>query len=233
MNSVNSIKDENTGKYDFSKLFIGENKKELLFNFFDDVKNNFTVENGNVSKIVQYSFNPAEIIMPNLYKGVFGLKNVSISEIKSRGSEFFRDTLEEEFEVSDIKADLKINVPKGNNPIYIKYVEDISSFRFKKHPLIIENPAYNKSNKVRLDSFGQPLYEIPQDAVLNIEGGKDILYLKAAFVKKDINSKNNRIFFPKLGRNLNDFIKSFNGKISSIVPLLNNKINIKLESGEF
>ena len=161
--------------------------------------------------------------MPNIYKTDFGTGDDTINEIRSQGPKYFRDKLAKEFEVDDIKYDLKLNIKNGEKPIYVKYVTEL--------PQIIENDnafdiSYNYTSqgviisKIRLSSTGEKLYEKPQNSIINVTNDYDIIYLKLGVPTE----KNQILLDPMFKNSVKGLIKSFRNEISSIVPLMNNDI---------
>jgi hypothetical protein len=119
----------------------------------------------NIEEVTNYSFSPAELMLPNIYKKVFGVGNASIVDIEAQKEKFFENFLSQQFETTEEKADFIIKIP-GNNSVIVKYTDDIQKITkaaYSRIQVIKQNDRGKLvDKKVRLDTQGNILYEIPK-----------------------------------------------------------------------
>lgn len=213
-----------TKETNFEEYFGNDN---IIKDVFEDVKNHY-LTNNSIS-ITNYKFKPAELILPNIYKSNFDTKSDSISKISKEGSNYFKNQLNKSFEEDDFKADLKIILKEGNNPVYVRYSTSI--------PVVSTDNLFRSEYETingeltevtyRLNSKGEKLYVVPKYSVVTVENGNDVIYIKAADKKyinidgKDNSKDSAYILNNDFSKRINDLLRSFNGEISSIVPLMN------------
>lgn len=194
-------------------------KDTLLYTLFLDIKDFYL--NKNLSEITDYKFKPAETILPNMYKSVFGTES-SISEINSN-PDYFKQKLEKEYSEDKTNADLKFNL--DNTSVYIIYVNTLP-FKKESNSILIEeyDNNTNELEKYRVDNLGNRLYKKPKNSLIVNENGVDKIFIK---VGSQVRGTKQTTLFPDLEKSMNDLVRSFKGKIVSIVPLMNN-INTSL-----
>jgi len=215
---INPITLEETDIINLDIIFNGDSLEKTT----NEVKELYT-QNGKAQVITEYEFTPAEMILGNIYKDTFDTKEDSIYTIKNN-PDYFLAKIKEEFIPITNKIDFKISLKNGNNPIYVKYVDSLPESR-KNEEVIDSFEIYGDSMKkmlTRLGKNGETLYVLPEDSVLHIVDGVDTLYIKIG----TYNSSNKTIEIKQdFKRNLKNFIKSFKGEVSSIVPYMNNHYN--------
>jgi len=205
---------------------------DLLRTNFKDVKAFYTQK---ATPILNYRFKPAEIIMPNIHKTAFDVGDSTISEIKELGSSYFKNKLEKNLysHKDDREVDFKIKV--GKKDVYIKFVSEFPSKIENNN--IFDNEYNEKTDtfiKYRLSDTGERLYiKPPNSKILVDSSGNDTIYIKVAKVSRGIDKNgentNERVnlYDQSLSINLKDnikaLIKSFNGEIDAIIPLMNNQ----------
>jgi hypothetical protein len=184
--------------------------------------------------VTNYKFTPAELVMPNIYKTSFNVEGTSVSEIIKNKEKFFSKFLEQEFEEVGDDADFRIRVKNGNNPIVVKYVNDIEKVIIENATnsygriQIIERSVGNTviKEKFRIDPKGNVLYKIPTGVTVSIQDGVDYVYIALSEISGESN-----ILLKSFERTAKDFIKSFGENISSITPLKHSPIKVTDKSG--
>lgn len=221
---------------DYSKLFGDDSLtndilSDVLYNYNDD----------NIQEIYNYKFKAAELILPNLYRSVFNTGNKSISQIREQGPSFFKEKILNQFSSGDEVNDIKLILGNGDRDIYIRFVEhlpeQLESSIIKKdiEPVTLtdingDNISVLKKVYIRSDINGDKLYTIPENASITFEGDKEIINIKAftkSLYKDGDKSETFNKVDPNLSGILDSIISSFRGKISALVPLMNNKIEAK------
>jgi hypothetical protein len=236
---------------DFSKLFGNDS---LLNDTFHDAVHNYTPI--NTTEVFDYEFKPAELILPNINKGAFNTGNDSIATIQAAGPAYFRQKYIKQFSANDSTHDLQILLGDGDQAVYVKYVEhlpphssdvniekDIEFYDKKNDDETVEHLRRNVY--IRIGKNGKKLYTLPENSSVVIEGGKETVYIKA-FTNKfhlatnaegEVAKKTTPIPYkeiePKFSNTLTEFIDSFGGRISMIVPLMNTFVETKqIKEGE-
>ena len=216
------------GKFNF-ELYFGDDP--LINKRFDEVEE-YYIQNNSV-EVKNYSFKPAEVMMPNIYADVFDNDGVSIRDIlntvdESGNNTFFKDKLKSLYiyDKSEDPADMdmKLVLSKDERPIYIKYVETFPTTTLNTKIL---RDVYDKDSGdmilSRLDEKGEALYRVPKDSRIVKESNYDVVYLKIGrYGEKDVDGKKVSVLNNSFEDNLKDFIKSFKGNIKAIIPLMNN-----------
>lgn len=201
----------------FNDIFGDDNFKYT----FSDVKDMYL----NITDVItNYKHSDAELISPNIYKSTFRVGNASIAEIIAKKADFFKEKISPEFENIDDNYDLKINLKENSNPIYIKFVDfNTTSVPVDNRIKISESIENNlsKLGKYRVGDNGEPLYYLPNNAVVRFDNDKEIIYMPITY------NKDNKSYLHKMfSVTMNQFVKSFNGEISSIVPILTSKMSL-------
>lgn len=131
---------ENVGE-DLKTLFLDDSLvQDSLID--PEISKIYSIENGNVSKISDYSREPMEIILPNNFKQ-FQIDGHSLSEIKEKGSKFFEDI----FKKAEKREDsLTISTRDSNSNIFV-YSANERNFNKQPHNInLIEE--YKEGEKI-------------------------------------------------------------------------------------
>jgi hypothetical protein len=227
------------GKINFD-LFFGIDKYSeengryaigLLNNIFSDVQEHYKVNNSQ--SVENYKFKPAELILPDLYNSVFDRDKASLSEIKDKGSNYFKEKLDKLYNVSNNKYDIKLELSNGNQPVYIKYVDKLGASTVILKSDIVKDDELGKLNVkqyYKSDNNGKVLYKISDKCrVTTDEYGNDVIEILA--YKNDIllnnsKSENIKVKTDNFEEDLNSLIKSFKGNIKGFIPLMNSNVNL-------
>ena len=112
MKSIDDISFKNDkGEIDVSKYFGNDT---LINKRFDEVEEHYILNNS--VEIKNYSFKPAELMMPNIYASIFDNEGVSIKQIldtvdESGNNTYFENKVRKIYDVDTkepINADLKL-----------------------------------------------------------------------------------------------------------------------------
>lgn len=173
----------------------------------------------NANKIVDLKFRPAEIMMPDIYKSTFNRDdNDSLYRIKKEGPKYFKNKFDILYDIDDTEADIKIVTSDVSNPIYIRFVTELSGFNsvnIKKNP-DVDYELYSRYNEV-----GDRLYDLVdyKNTRVILENGKEIIEYKVGYTDK----KGKNILRRNAFNAVEKLIKSFTD-IKAIVPLNNGNI---------
>jgi len=238
------------GVIDFDAFFGSDGYHEgnrykvgLLDNIFMDAKSHYVLNNS--TPVYNYKFKPAELILPDLYESVFDKQTSSMSEIRDKGSNFFKDKLQSLYNVKNDKYDIKLELSNGNQPIYIKFVDNLSNSNVILKSDQTKDDEYNKMFKqyYKTDTNRNILYKISDNCrVISDEDRNEVIEI-LAYKKKTIldtddrgktTSKEVKIKTDTFEEDLQDLIKSFKGNIKGFIPLMNSKVLLyNEESGKF
>ena len=231
------LNDEGEKHINFNKLFFNNSIEDsLINNIFSEVEQGYDIT--NTEPIYDYTFKPAEMIMPNIYKSTFKIGNKSISSLTEAGPSFFKDAYNKEFSTYDKTNDLKLILGDGNKSIGIKLVTHLpsqsNSLDFKQENEIVnytnEDKTISKEWRTfftRIDKNGKKLYTLPQNAVATIENGEEVIYIKAFKNKVFSKDKNSTSFIqidPNIDKVLSNLLQSFDRRVSMVLPLMNSSI---------
>lgn len=206
------------GKINFNAYFGGD---DLVTSIYDDVEEHYI--HNNSSPIYNYKFKKAELILPNTYKSVFNIGDMSIAEVKARhakGNSIFKETISKEFSnIGNVNSALKLNLSQGNKPVYVKFVDILPVV--VTDPKVINDITTTSVKRKRLGNRGEVLYVAPEMSRIEIRDDYDIVFLQA--VQQDPVTENN-IVRPEFFKEVDKFINSFKGEISAMLPLMRNKL---------
>ena len=224
------IENEQISGINFKALF---NSDTLIADTFKDVVSSYNESNTEI--ISDYKFKAAELILPNINKSTFDTGNKSISEIRKIGPSFFKEQYIKQLSDNDSDNDIKILLGE-EDPVYIRFVEHLPAqtteltIRKDFEEVELETEEGKVKNFIpiytRVDRNGNKLYTCPKDSVINLEGGKEVVYIKA-FESKVYEAEDKKVTYytqisDSTNQRLTDLIKSFGGNIKMIVPLMNN-----------
>ena len=225
----------NNGVVDYTKLVDSLFGKDNLLKNFEDVKSHY---NSNVisKNIWDYKFEAAEMILGDIYKSTFDIDdNISMAEIKARGSEYFKEKLLSKFNSSTWEKDIpkfKL-ILKDNQELYINFAEN--SITDDINTINLENKQ-NELDPLETIYFirgdnGEEIFTIPEELINKVKvkriDGKLNLFLKS--YKSD--SKEGLILQPNFRKDINNLLLSNKYDISLMIPSTNNKtINLKTRS---
>lgn len=217
MKSINEVKN-------YGELF---GKDNLSF-IFKDAEVNYT--DTNSYSISNYKFNAAELILGDIYLSKFNRDiNDSIYEIKQQGSTYFENRIAEDYKEDDTKSDIKLYLNNSENPVYIRYVEELPGNDYRLN-ITLERPLEEEGVQqrfVRRNQNGEILYVIPdhKSVRVRLEDDKEIIYIKAVNTIKH----KGEVHYDKVenfDKNLSDLLNSFKGNIRSFIPLMNNNLGL-------
>ena len=160
---------------DFHEYFKGDDViATALPDVIDKYKNN---------KVTNVKFRAAELILGDIYKGMFDrTDNESMYEVFKKGEQFFADKILKNYENDPVEADLKIITSKMANPVYVRFVEELprSENNVPLRRFIDERGIDETRNYARFDNNNQPIYQVPDmnNVVVNSENGSDVVYIK-------------------------------------------------------
>ena len=211
-------RNEETGLVDNVTLLSDLFGNDDLLKDFKNVKDHYSQITLS-QPIFNYKANAAEMIMGDIYQSKFNrLDKDSISEIKSKGSEYFREKLIKKYDVSTEPAefDFKITSESGES-VYVQFsgnniTNDSSSIKLesKQDPLDPKNTLYF----IR-DRFGKEMIYINKDYVDEIkiknEEGRIVVYFKSFDSNNRLNSN-----FKKM---VNNFININKQSIAELIPI--------------
>jgi hypothetical protein len=106
-------------------------------------------------------------------------------------------------------------------------IEPVNSFDLV--PKVKDGKPYIE--KTRLSNSGEKLYKKPENSEIKIGPDYDIVYIKIGdpiYIKET--DTRSTVIYRDFKETVSDFINSFQGEISSIIPLMNNKINNVVKS---
>ncbi len=203
---------------DFNEYFSLDEEVDNLEDIFDDVVSIYRNKEDIVT-ISNYNFQPAEMIMGNIYQTVFDMKATdSLYDVKKQGPDFFLKKLLNKFEIKEeVDFDLKLEVDGLENPVYIKYVDKLPG-NDSSLPFRIEHVTENGTiaqRYVRKGRTGEDIYRLynPQEMRAKLKDGKEIIYVKAFNVV-------GKTTFPErdFEKHLQYLINSFGNNIKAIIP---------------
>lgn len=213
------------GIVDFDSYFGSDS---LTDDIYSDVKEHY-IQN-NSAPVTNYKFYAAELVLGDIYQTRFSRDDVdSMYEITNKGPQYFADKLVNVFNDDETKADIKLNVSTSDTPVYIRYVDQLpgvdKTINLKLESFAGEN-GVTENRYVRYNQRGDVMYTLPDIENIRVvkENGQEIILMKAA-TKVIVDNKEvwNRI--DNFNNNLSDLIKSFNGTIKSLVPLMSGPLN--------
>lgn len=233
MKSIDDISFKNDkGEIDVSKYFGNDT---LINKRFDEVEEHYILNNS--IEIKNYSFKPAELMMPNIYASIFDNEGVSIKQIldtvdESGNNTYFESKVRKIYDVDTkepINADLKLILSSDERPVYIKYVDNFPPVPVNTKMLrSIYNDELGETVLTRLNTKGEIVYTVPNNSRIIKEDDYDVVYLKIGRYTKiaplegSEKAQNVSIISYDFEENLKDFIKSFKGGIQAIIPLMSN-----------
>lgn len=233
MKSIDDISFKNDkGEIDVSKYFGNDT---LINKRFDEVEEHYILNNS--VEIKNYSFKPAELMMPNIYASIFDNEGVSIKQIldtvdKFGNNTYFENKVRKIYDVDTkepINADLKIILSSDERPVYIKYVDTFPPVPVNTKMLRdIYNDELGETVLTRLNTKGEIVYTVPNNSRIIKEDDYDVVYLKIGKYTKiaplegSEKAQNVSIISDGFEENLKNFIKSFKGGIQAIIPLMSN-----------
>ena len=233
MKSIDDISFKNDkGEIDVSKYFGNDT---LINKRFDEVEEHYILNNS--VEVKNYSFKPAELMMPNIYASIFDNEGVSIKQIldtvdKFGNNTYFENKVRKIYDVDTkepINADLKIILSSDERPVYIKYVDTFPPVPVNTKMLRdIYNDELGETVLTRLNTKGEIVYTVPNNSRIIKEDDYDVVYLKIGKYTKiaplegSEKAQNVSIISDGFEENLKNFIKSFKGGIQAIIPLMSN-----------
>lgn len=198
---------------DFHEYFKGDDViSTALPDVIDKYKNN---------KVTNVKFRAAELILGDIYKGMFDrTDNESMYEVFKKGEQFFADKILKNYENDPVEADLKIITSKMANPIYVRFVEELprSENNVPLRRFIDERGIDETRNYARFDNNNQPIYQVPDmnNVVVNSENGSDVVYIKWSHDSFEGVHTMQYTFNKTVDR----FFKSFGDGLKTVVPLM-------------
>lgn len=214
--------DENTNFADY----FGTD--ELTKDIFFDVKNEYE---SKVLDVSDFKFNAAELVVGDIYSTKFQRQgDDSIYEITNKGPKYFADLIEKHFEYDDTVAEAKLIVNDLDKPVYIKFVSELEGVD-KTVNLVAERSDDGSYVYSRHNQAGQRIYTLPNNENYRVvnKDGNEVILVKAA-VKSIIGDKEIWNKVPGFEYNLSELIHSFQGKITSFVPLMNGELGNTLKT---
>lgn len=198
-------------------------KDTLINKRLDEIIDHYKANNSVL--VDSHTFKPAEMILGNMYKGTFDTGSDSIETIRSN-KDYFRNKLDNIYTRDNTKADLKLVLKNGENPIFVKYVTRFPDFAKDDQNLFTEiyDEATGQMVLARIGIDGQPLYIKPPNSIVVKGSGYETIYLKLGnYIKVDKDGKpvGKTLLHKNFRKNLRTFIKSFRGELRAIVPLMN------------
>lgn len=175
---------------------------------------------------------PAELLFGNIYDKVFKTGTDTVTEIRTQGSQYFKQKLLKHYEPQDdFPADFKI--VNNGHVVYVKYVQKGQLRTQSAKDLAYIHTDYEEDGtiiKQRISDTGEVLYKIPKNSTITVHANYDVIYIEGGELKKITNrgknSENVDTFVFERHKDINyisyDFLESFDGKIEAIVPLFNN-----------
>lgn len=176
---------ENGSGYDFNRYFCGY---QINLEKSITEKDPIIANSQNLAKAIDYHVDPAEVIMPKLYKSNYNLGNVNLSEIDaeffSKVNTYYKCSLIATNGVSKAPVDFLVRTHTGN--FNIMFTNKLGNI----------NPAYGEDitsecrfqDGWRLDDDGNKLYKVPQKGQFAIfadaEGNETIIIRKQADPKR-------------------------------------------------
>ena len=240
---------EHTGRTNFDKYFgkLNEGGDTLVNDIYSDVKDHY-IQNNHLN-ISNYKFKAAELILPDLYASKFRRgDHDSMSKIIEQGAEYFKNKLRQDFipenrdkVIDNFKYDAKLVVDGLENPIYIRYTNNLPSYNSSNFLIKTDwdkNENYTNNSGTsgftrklsRVDTFGNKIYELPDEENMRIveEYGKEVVLLYGYNTSEKKNIK-----YKYLNDNLSKFVKSFKGHITAFIPLMENNISYNKAGQKF
>ena len=180
-------------------------KDDLLNDVLADV---LPMYSGIGSEIFDLEFQPAEIIMGDIYKTNFARDdNTSMYDIYKQEHLYFKNKLLNLYNTEDsTEADLKILTEDSSNPLYIKFVVEFSQ---NSNVNLKINPDSHEGINSRYDEMGNKLYDVVNRFTINPylnSNGKEIIEVK---ITKDQEETQ---------KTINKLISSVKG-MRSVIPL--------------
>ena len=201
---------------DFNLYFNGIDLREDVSDF------------SNFKDIYNYNLNEAEIILPKVYRSIYGLDDKSLYEIKTKGVNYFKEKLSDDYDAPIEGLDFFIRTT--DKPISIrignftnKKINGIEGIKIKINTETDENDV-----TYRLDSKGKKMYKLPKGAEIyayqiDSENVVEVLYMTDPFEQVD-----EKVYYKdgKLNTStvydinsdiIEDFIKSVKNRASLVV----------------
>lgn len=125
--------------------------------------------------VADVNFKGAELILSNIYKSTFNAKD-SITDIKRKGHLYFKESLDKLYKEEDTtEADFKVVLTTGEI-LYIKLTANEISAAMDT--TFMKKGTGNQYS--RMNSRGEKLYTLPPGVKMAFQGGKEMVYIKAA-----------------------------------------------------
>lgn len=207
-----------TPESDLNIIFNGD----LFTGHIDDFIENYR-NNSNLINSLQ--FRHAEKILGDIYQSNFGRDiNDSMYSINKLGHNYFKEKLMKYYDKDTTDADLKIFTSKSENPIYIKFVDELGPLdRSINIKSISDSEDELRKIPVRFNEQGEEIYTITDPDRMRVstnEEGKEFIYIKYGSYFNGNKQKGYHKYI-NFERNLNNLLKSFKGSIQTIVPIMN------------